>query len=333
MSNAIIKEYTYNSGLAPIITQFVTQKRTCGFIYNSEAKMLARFDRYLIAKNINDTILSSQTFLDYTAKTSYESYRNHRARILLLTQFARYLHQVDSSSYLPTHALRRAKETTFIPYIFTNDEISKLFEQADLYNYKNKNSHLNEILPVIFRLLYACGLRVSEATHLLYSDVDLENGILTINDSKFGNSRLVPIHANLRERLECYAEIVHKSSTADAVFFPTAKGDFYTEKAIYQNFRKLLWSAGISHGGKGNGPRLHDLRHTYAVNCLKKWVNQDVDINALLPFLSAYLGHSGLSGTQRYLRLTADMFPKIMQTLETLYGDIIPSVGGGFDYE
>ena len=100
---------------------------------------------------------------------------------------------------------------------------------------------------------------------------------------------------------------------------------------VYKNFRKFLWRAGISQGGRGYGPRVHDFRHVYAVHCLKKWVEQEKDLTAYLPVLKTYMGHDSFQDTAYYLRLTADVFPNITLKLETHYPEIIPELGGSAD--
>ena len=102
---------------------------------------------------------------------------------------------------------------------------------------------------------------------------------------------------------------------------------------LYQNFRKFLWKAGISHGGGGRGPRIHDFRHTYAVHCLKKWAEEGKDLTAYLPILRTYMGHHSFEATAYYLRMTADVFPHITLKLETHYLDMIPQLEGGFNDE
>ena len=92
-----------------------------------------------------------------------------------------------------------------------------------------------------------------------------------------------------------------------------------------------MWQAGISHHGRGHGPRVHDFRHTYAVHCLKKWGEQAKDLAAYLPVLKTYLGHDSFAETAYYLRLTADVFPELTLKLETCYPDIIPALEGQAD--
>lgn len=97
---------------------------------------------------------------------------------------------------------------------------------------------------------------------------------------------------------------------------------------VEKNLRKFLWKAGISHGGRGKGPRVHDFRHTMAVHCLRRWVMEGKNLQSYLPVLQAYLGHVSLSDTAYYLHLTADLFPNITEQVENVLGDIIPKVGG-----
>jgi integrase len=184
-------------------------------------------------------------------------------------------------------------------------------------------------MPVFFRMIYSCGLRSSEARLLKVEDVDLETGILTIHHSKDDNSRLVPMSDELTDRCRRYFCQVHMLSKGTDYFFPGIDGKPMTIGNVYHNFRRFLWKAGISHGGRGKGPRVHDFRHAYACHCLKKWVLQGKDLNAYLPILKTYMGHFSFEDTAYYLRLTADVYPDISIRLEGSYPDIIPSVEGG----
>ena len=100
-----------------------------------------------------------------------------------------------------------------------------------------------------------------------------------------------------------------------------------TNTNIYHNFRRFLWAAGISHGGRGVGPRIYDFRHTFAVHCLKRWSEKDHDLLVYLPILKTYMGHESFRDTAYYLRMTADVFPQITLKLEQRFPDLIPELG------
>jgi integrase len=173
-----------------------------------------------------------------------------------------------------------------------------------------------------------CGLRASEARLLKVADVDLENGILTIKQSKKDNSRLVPMSDFLTAYCRIFSKKVHSNPVAENYYFPALGGKSMTLGNVYKNFRRFLWRAKISHGGPGVGPRVHDFRHTYAVHCLKKWTEQEKDLAVYLPVLKTYMGHDSFNETAYYLRLTSDVFPNITLKIETKYSQIIPKLEG-----
>ncbi|MEW6425735.1 MAG: tyrosine-type recombinase/integrase [Bacillota bacterium] len=149
-----------------------------------------------------------------------------------------------------------------------------------------------------------------------------------IKKAKFGKERLVPLSRTVHERCREYAAAmeqyhVWKDTT---YFFPAPHGGRYSERTVYWHFRRLLREAGISHGGRGKGPRVHDLRHTYSVHCLRNWVKDGMDLTTAMPYLSAYLGHSGIRGTQRYLCLAAELYPDIVKRTEEKFSWVVPEV-------
>jgi integrase len=168
-------------------------------------------------------------------------------------------------------------------------------------------------------------MRVSEAINLKVRDVDLEQGVIRINDAKFDKERLLPIHDALLIQIKQYSKKVLTFVGNDSPFFPNAQKGHYSPGGIYSMFRERLWAAGISHGGKGNGPRVHDLRHTFAVHCLRRAVFNGDDLSVTLKYLSVYLGHSDTLSTQAYLRLTADMYPDIVCRMEKDF-DVLPNL-------
>jgi integrase/recombinase XerD len=130
------------------------------------------------------------------------------------------------------------------------------------------------VFPAIYRLLYGCGLRISETLALKQKDMDLKQGIITIRGSKFNKDRLIPMSPSLTRYLETYSLKIHQFSIAEDIFFMKKDKTAYAYDTVYKHFRKMLRQSGISHGGKGRGPRLHDLRHTFAVHSLNQMVRQ-----------------------------------------------------------
>lgn len=133
----------------------------------------------------------------------------------------------------------------------------------------------------------------------------------------------------LTKKCRVYFQKVHCLSGVAHYFFPMKDNRPLTIGNIYKNFRKFLWKADISHGGRGYRPRIHDFRHSFAVHRLKKWSVEGKDLMTYLPILRVYLGHDSFDETAYYLRLTADVFPQITFKLEKAYYDLIPLMEGG----
>lgn len=325
-----MSEIIYEGPFKDHIKNHVELKQAVGYKYDAEAVHLKRFDRFILGKYPHATTLTKEMVLDWCRKKNYEAQANQGSRASIIRQFGKYLDSIGVKAFIIPKGYY-PREEQYMPYIYTTSELAKFFAETDKCRCCSECPHRHLIMPVFFRMLYMCGLRVSEARLLKVGDVDLKNGILTINHSKKDNSRLVPMSASLTERCRRYSEKVHPYPVSENYYFPALGGKPMTIGNLYKNFRKFLWRAGISHGGRGRGPRSHDFRHAYAVHCLKKWVAQEKDLTAFLPVLKTYMGHDSFEDTAYYLRLTADVFPDITLKLETRYPGIIPKLEGGAD--
>ena len=315
-----------HSRFAEFIVSFVRLKRGEGFKYNTEARLLARLDRFCHEKH-PDEPFDRRLVDDWTGRKGYERFRTQVGRIFLAGQFARYLRAHGVDAYVPPPLSRvRSKMHSYVPHIYTDRELSALFAAADSWERTAVSPRLHLMLGVFLRLLYSCGLRLREALDLKVGDVDLDRCVLSVFNGKFHKSRYVPFGESLRKRLLDYKTKAGMGKDGDAPFFSPPHGGCYSNSTIQSHFRKLLWKAGMSFGGRGKGPRIHDFRHTFAVRRLLKWSEEDRDLNVLYPYLSAYLGHESLSSTQHYLRLTVDAFPLIARKTQRLSSQIIPRI-------
>jgi integrase/recombinase XerD len=315
--------------MAGAITALVTEKRAVGYKYDAEERVLARFAAF-----------SGSQFpgLDAPARASAEAWitsaRERGVKPATLQglaapvrELARWLGRRGVPAYvLPPGALPRPAR--YVPHIYTDQELAALFAQTDRCHYDSQVPFRHLVMPVLFRTIYACGLRASEARLLRFGDVDLGAGVLAIRDGKGGKDRQVPVSAPLRERLAEYHGRVAGRTGGDW-FFAGTSGRPLTLANIDKNFRRFLWQARIPHGGRGHGPRVHDLRHTMAVNNLRSWFTRGEDTGALLPVLQAYMGHSSIADTDYYLRLTAESYPHITAQIQRAFGDVVPRLTAG----
>jgi integrase len=250
------------SPLADIITSYVAEKRAIGYRCEEEARLLRRLDRFLSTQGLAAPELPRDLVRQWVAKTPHEHPRTQAARAGLTRQLARFMADRGLPAYVPPPLRMAITRVDFTPHIFTRAEIRALLACADRLppaGARSPRRHL--VMPELFRVLYGCGLRISEAVKLTVTDVDLHQGVLLVREGKFGKDRLVPVAPGLTERLRCYAAAVDRARDLGQAFFPTRDGRHYTKGAMYGIFRRLLREAGISHGGRGRGPRLHDLRH------------------------------------------------------------------------
>jgi len=213
-----------------------------------------------------------------------------------------------SSSPLPMSVQR--PRSAFKPHIYTREELARLIAATDALE-KRWDPLRAPTFRALLTLLYAAGLRVGEALRLTMADVDLAEDLLMVHKSKFYKTRWVPITPELSAVLDIYfrkRKHWHRPVTGGSAFFATCKKPALDPDYVGGIFREVRKRAGLDRPGAGGfRPRLHDLRHTSAVHRLITWYREGKDIHALLPYLSIYLGHLNLSGTQRYLTMTPEL--------------------------
>ncbi len=313
----------FHSAFANLMHGFVAEKRAGGCKYRTEVVYLRDLDRFLLQAQCTSDKLPKYIVERWAEKRPNERPNTHFSRIGIIRQFALYLNRRGIPACAPPPKTGSPDQYGFIPRIFTQAEIQRIFHEADTLRHFSYLPLRHIVMPEIFRLLYGCGMRVGEVLALHVRDVDLKQGILTIRNAKFDKERLVPTSSSLRERLGIYSARLGVRKP-DAPFFSDGNGKHVGHGMVYRLFREILWKMKIPHLGHGQGPRVHDLRHTFAVHRLLEWYREGAELNEMLPFLSTYMGHNGIEGTQRYLHLVPELFPEVTKRLETTVGHIIP---------
>ncbi len=310
--------------LKELLRDFVEHKRNTGYKYETERDNLRRFSEFSLKYNFENQGLPKQLVLDWIGKRNNESDKTWDRRATDLRQFALYLQHRGFEVFIPPRN-HKARHRRFMPYIFTCDEMQRFFKACDSIS-PHALSNKHKSFPVFYRLLYCCGLRVSEAIQLKVGDVNLETGTLLIRASKFNKDRFVPMSEGLWNMFITYSDKFNGKAKGEDRFFRNVRGIPLNRDHVYKEFRKLLWKAGISHGGKGKGPRLHDLRHGFCVHTIAKQVNDGIDLYCALPVLSAYLGHNSVLATQHYVRLTVEAFPELIKKVSNTCSYVFPEV-------
>jgi integrase/recombinase XerD len=307
-----------------LLDGFVNQKRIFGYKYEAERDSLNRFSQYTLNYRIDKKALSKELVLDWTARRKNESGITWSHRTSNLRQFALYLKNHGYDAFIPPKC-HKVRQHEFIPYIFTHAEIQRFIMVVDSIA-PHPKSNKNQIYPLLFRLLYCCGLRISETLHLKISEVDFDKGTLFIRKAKFNKDRVIPLSTSLANMFVRYHDLFNKNKSPHDYYFSNKNKTPLTRDRVYNVFRKLLWKAGISHGGRSKGPRLHDLRHSFCVHTLAKQVESGMDLYVALPILSVYLGHSSVGATQHYVRLTAEAHPDLIEKVSRTCAYVLPEV-------
>lgn len=314
---------TFSGVYAQLCKEFIAQKRALGYRYEAEERQLHYFDEFSKPFYVDKMCLPKALVEAWVAIRPYEAEKSRQHRVTVIREFARFMIACECEAYILPPQKKKAA-SNFVPYIFTKAEITRLLNTAEQIPVRAVSPYIHMVMPVLLRVLYGCGLRASEVLTLRVTDVNLEAGTMTIRHSKFDNSRLVPMSDSLKEACKRYAAMMPVPRTQESPFFPNRFGQEIGIRGIYGQYRALLWRAGISHGGRGNGPRLHDLRHTFAVHSMRQLIKNGRDLYAVSPILSTYLGHRSLAATQKYLRLVAEIQPELVQRFEDRFAGVVP---------
>jgi integrase/recombinase XerD len=319
----------FNHGIyTDLIKQYIAYKRSLGFKMEDIEERLCRFDHLTIIRKETTIGISKELFDAWSMPFPQESDTNRYSRICRLRQFSGYLQLIGYDSYIP----RLPKYNfTFIPYIFTQVELVAIFEASDKLFLKRRYMYSQVCtMPTLLRMLYSTGLRIGEALNLKHKDIHLDKGYLLVCISKNGQERIVPISVSLAEACKDYYLYKQKQgidTSADTHFFTAANGSRCQVVTIYEIFRTVLYKAGIPHQGRGKGPRMHDLRHTFCVNALLKLSEAGMDLYYSMPLLSTYVGHQSVEATNKYVRLTSELYPQLLGKVNAAYQYLFPEIG------
>ena len=290
------------------IEQYIEWKRAQGAHFESPAYVLRRFGRFVGKDLGSDEVHRDQADAFLGGHSPLTSNRAHKYSTLAGLYRYAIARGIATRSPLPAEAPKSPPPAP--PYIYSRDELRRLLDATETYR-----KRVNQLEPHTFRafllLLYGAGLRRGEALRLTLGDIDLQAALLTVRQTKFGKTRLVALGPQLAEAMQRYAAQQKASGapqTDEAPFFTNRDGTSLAARTVSKAFAHLRRTAGVSReSGARYQPRLHDLRHGFAVHRLTSWYRQGADVQRMLPLLSTYLGHTSIAATQTYLSMTPDL--------------------------
>jgi len=292
---------------------------------------LESFDKYLVSVNYSEKFLCEEV-LDAWIRSLKGKSKTTNGKVLIVKNFAKYLSSMGYPSFLPY--VPRMK-SDYIPYIFSDDELSLLFHYADNLQPRVSSTcspHLQSKIPMLLRVLYSAGTRLGETLSLRQKDVDFNTHTIFLMEAKCSKERRIPIHETLALMLEKYCLSIGIMYTPEAYLFPgskTKKDCHFTSRQAERWFSKLLRLAGIDQRAKSwheRGACLHCLRHVFVLKSMQQLeaAGHSVDVNDLV--LPSYLGHDCLLDTDKYMKFSGTLVTSSLNAFEAFTSGLIPKV-------
>jgi integrase len=308
----------FASPLGAYMERYIALHRSHGRAYTAEEPILCRFDRFLVSHSEPPPTALSDSILTQWLSLFAGSKPQHRYKTFtVIRRFCLYLRRFQPDAYVPDPSLTPPPPGPFFPHIYSRSEIGTLLGAARQLKASAYSPLRPQMFYLLIMLLYTTGMRLGEALRLRLGDIDRKSQSLCIRQTKFFKSRLVPLSSSVMKDLEDYLRLRQRSGapmSPDSFIFqnPHQKGP-YSNSAIQEPFRRMLKRLGLKLTQGHSGPRIHDLRHTFAVHRLEEWYRRGCDVQSRLGVLSTYLGHVGIASTQRYLTMTTELLQQASQ--------------------
>jgi len=297
----IIKDYQYQSCFAPYIQELIKQKRLAGFLYVTEEYNLKHFDSFCTEHHVCLPVITRELCLEWGTPRNSEAKTTCSHRISILRQLSLYMQSQGLDSYIPT---RFHKKSHVIAHVLSDEEILSFFKETDRYHPKLNAAvfiRLSVEHRVLFRVIYCCGLRISEARKLKQDDVDLEKGALRIKQAKGRKDRMVYLPSDLMDLCRQYKTLLDSVyHVTSAWFFPARNPEcMLSVGTIDMKFRQF-WAATPFAADCDRAPTVHSLRHSFVVRRMNLWMENGISLSVMMPYLSRYLGHCSPDDTFYY---------------------------------
>jgi site-specific recombinase XerD len=317
----------FQSVLAGSIERFLAHKRALGRRFDVEEKTLRLLDRYLKKRHIRFVRAITPQFIDdFLASRGFRRSRSYNHLLCTIRRLFDWLVDQGSLPCSPVQARPRRQTDQRIPFIFDIEAARKLLEVARSFRNNSRAPMRAKTYYTIFAILYGLGLRVGEVCRLTIQDVDLERRLLVIRETKFYKSRLVPfgprMESLLRDYIDAKMRIVGPFNESSPVFSFTQRGEV-NPGTVSQTFHKMIIQIGYRVSPGHAQPRLHDLRHSFAVGTLLRWYRQGIDPGSGLLKLATFLGHVDATSTAVYLRITPDLLREANRRFESFSSDVV----------
>lgn len=320
-----MRDESYESKLAKDVGPLVAQKRACGYPYAGSATILRRFDRMVAERFPDDTAVTKGACDAWLSLAGDEHPNEPVRRVSPVRQLAKYVAASGRPSYIIPSGIP-GKRPEYQAHIFTPGELSAFFGAVDSCRPSACSPTKEYVVPTLFRMLYCCGMRSSEALLLDANGVDLETGRIDIKGCKGWRGRTIYMGDDMPRVCRAYDDAVETMLPGRTPFFPNREGGFFSRHAPNRWFHQFWDPLPEAAHARGNPPRVHDFRHTHAVTRLNRWVGEGADIEAMYPYLSGFLGHASLPDTSHRLGTSALFYPELDRRMAPVSSPVLPEV-------
>ena len=314
----------FRSIFGPFAADYLAHMRAIGRSYRNEEFILRSFDAFL-AKIHSD--FTSDSFSAWCQTQGHLASGVFRRRMLILHNMCLYRRRSDPACFVPDIAHFPSDHQPIRPYIFTEPEIVRLLDATVTLQPTSNSPLCREVYRLAIALFYTCGLRLRELVRLTVGDYEPCEHTILVRESKFHKSRLLPLSSDGSRELDMYLEVrrakrLPLSPESPLLWNRHGEGNRYAGVSVFQAIRCLYRKVGIrTHDG--SLPRVHDLRHTFAVHALLRWYRSGVNVQSKLPFLAAYMGHVSIVSTQYYLHFIEDIAGFASERFAKFCGELI----------
>jgi len=317
----------FQSLLAVQIQNFINLRRLSGTDYQSQAQLLGYFDRFMVEEHLGEPRITRKIVDRYLESLSHLAPRTRYNRFCVVKQLCEYLARNDPEGYVPEPLKVIPSQGAHQPYIYSNSELQTLMMAAS--QLPPGNSLRPHTYQTLLGILYSTGIRIGEASALNLEHFHSQERMLYIAEGKFRKARWVPLSGSTCRALEQYVckRLQMRPRSPDSPLFLNQRSCRLHHCTVNQTFRHLLRQCDIHHS-KHTGPRIHDIRHTFAVHRLLAWYRDGQDVNARLPWLATYMGHVDIHSTQVYLRATPELIEQVHRRFHNHYLHQVKSQGG-----
>jgi integrase len=317
------------SNFATDIYAMLSYREALGFSRRSHEPALSSFDRFA-AMNYPETMTLCREmvtgWIDSQIKITRSS--SIAGKATAIRMFGKYLSAIGKEAYILPDKYATSPKTIFLPYIFTDDELTRLFYAIDRTQKTSPgDSLMSKIPPVLFRLIYTCGLRPNEGRELFHKNVNFKTGEIFITNTKRKKERIVVMSDDMLGLCRKFNSVRESLEMESEYFFPRRDGCAYTSPQLERIFKKCWENANPAIApDKLPNVRIYDLRHRFASMVLNNWLDEEQNLYNKLPYLRAYMGHDNMSETVYYIHILPENIKKTAGIDWDSFETLIPNV-------